>query len=84
MASGFGNEFRRDEGLISAGRLGAAQQGLTAAHFVDGDFCYNVRSTTEVDAVMAQAEHAGAVMIKPAQETFRGGYAGYFQDQSKS
>jgi uncharacterized glyoxalase superfamily protein PhnB len=29
---------------------------------------------------MAQAESADAVIIKPAQETFWGGYAGYFQD----
>ncbi len=29
---------------------------------------------------MQQAEEAGARIIKPAQETFWGGYAGYFQD----
>jgi uncharacterized glyoxalase superfamily protein PhnB len=29
---------------------------------------------------MAQADAAGAVIVKPAQETFWGGYAGYFQD----
>ncbi|WP_206060496.1 VOC family protein [Nitrincola alkalilacustris] len=32
------------------------------------------------DEVMAQAESAGAVIVKPAQDTFWGGYAGYFQD----
>jgi uncharacterized protein len=41
---------------------------------------HNVASKAEVDAVMAQARHAGAAIIKPAQETFWGGYAGYFQD----
>lgn len=41
---------------------------------------HNVRSTEEVDAVMEQAQHAGAVIVKPAQKTFWGGYAGYFQD----
>lgn len=41
---------------------------------------HNVRSTAEVDSVMKQAERAGAVIIKPAQKTFWGGYAGYFQD----
>lgn len=29
---------------------------------------------------MAQAKSAGAVIVKPAQNTFWGGYAGYFQD----
>jgi len=46
------------------------------------DFClaHNVRSKAEVDAVMAQAGAAGAVIVKPAQDTFWGGYSGYFQD----
>jgi hypothetical protein len=29
---------------------------------------------------MKQAEAAGATIVKPAHETFWGGYAGYFQD----
>ena len=41
---------------------------------------HNVGSRTEVDAVMQRAEAAGAVIVKPAQDTFWGGYAGYFQD----
>jgi catechol 2,3-dioxygenase-like lactoylglutathione lyase family enzyme len=41
---------------------------------------HNVGSADEVDAVMAQARHAGAVVVKPAGPTFWGGYAGYFQD----
>lgn len=41
---------------------------------------HNVASRDEVDAVMAQATRAGAVIVKPAQDTFWGGYAGYFQD----
>ena len=41
---------------------------------------HNVSSKTEVDAVMAQAAVAGARMVKRAQDTFYGGYAGYFQD----
>jgi len=46
------------------------------------DVCaaHNVASKPEVDAVMAQAKAAGAVIVKPARETFWGGYAGYFQD----
>lgn len=41
---------------------------------------HNVASQQEVDTVMAQAAKAGAAIIKPAAETFYGGYAGYFQD----
>jgi catechol 2,3-dioxygenase-like lactoylglutathione lyase family enzyme len=41
---------------------------------------HNVSSKTEVDATMAEAKAAGAVLVKPAQDTFWGGYAGYFQD----
>ncbi len=41
---------------------------------------HNVSSRAEVDVVMEQAKNAGAVIVKPAQETFWGGYAGYFQD----
>ena len=41
---------------------------------------HNVSSKAEVDAIMAQAKIAGAVIVKPAQDTFWGGYGGYFQD----
>lgn len=41
---------------------------------------HNVASREEVDAVMREAEAAGAVVVKAAQDTFWGGYAGYFQD----
>jgi len=41
---------------------------------------HNVSSKAEVDAVMDQAKNAGAVIVKPAHDTFWGGYAGYFQD----
>jgi len=41
---------------------------------------HNVSSKAEVDQVMEQASNAGAMIIKPAQDTFWGGYAGYFQD----
>jgi catechol 2,3-dioxygenase-like lactoylglutathione lyase family enzyme len=41
---------------------------------------HNVRTKDEVDAVMDQAKRAGARIIKPARDTFWGGYAGYFQD----
>lgn len=41
---------------------------------------HNVNSKKEVDAVMEQAKRAGAGIVKPAGNTFWGGYAGYFQD----
>lgn len=41
---------------------------------------HNVARREEVDEVMAQARAAGAEILKPAQETFWGGYAGYFRD----
>lgn len=41
---------------------------------------HNVRSEQEVRDVMAQAQAAGARIVKPAQPTFWGGYAGYFED----
>lgn len=44
---------------------------------------HNVSSREEVDAVMKQAEAAGASIVKPAHATFWGGYAGYFQDPDR-
>ena len=41
---------------------------------------HNVSSEAEVDKVMREAEKAGAVIVKKAQATFYGGYAGYFAD----
>lgn len=41
---------------------------------------HNVSSKEQVNAVIEEAKNAGAVIVKPPQETFWGGYAGYFQD----
>jgi uncharacterized protein len=41
---------------------------------------YNVRHRSEVEAVLQEARAAGATVVKPAQEAFWGGYAGYFAD----
>ena len=41
---------------------------------------HNVSSRAAVDAVMRDAEAAGARIIKPAAEAFWGGYSGYFAD----
>jgi catechol 2,3-dioxygenase-like lactoylglutathione lyase family enzyme/uncharacterized protein YndB with AHSA1/START domain len=53
---------------------------VTPASTTEFSIGHNVMSTSEVDKVMAQARSAGAVIVKPAQETFWGGYAGYFHD----
>lgn len=59
----------RDTGLAKSGR-GATE--LTLGHLVN--------SRADVDATMMQAAKAGATIVKPAGDTFWGGYAGYFQD----
>ena len=41
---------------------------------------HNVNNKKEVDEIMGQAQKAGGKIVKPAQDTFWGGYAGYFQD----
>jgi catechol 2,3-dioxygenase-like lactoylglutathione lyase family enzyme len=41
---------------------------------------HNVRRREEVEEVMNAARRAGADIVKDAQETFYGGYAGYFRD----
>ena len=49
-----------------------SQTELTLAH--------NVNSKAEVDAIVAQAERAGAKIETAPHDTFWGGYAGYFSD----
>src|SRR4249920_1988271 len=46
--------------------------GVTLAH--------NVRSPAEVDAVLAEAEAAGATIPRAGAQTFWGGYSGVFVD----
>ena len=72
-------------GMVLAlwGRAALAQDA-GVAHGRDGfggiALAYNARSRTEVDAVLAEAAAAGATIVKPAADTFWGGYAGYFAD----
>jgi uncharacterized protein len=56
---------------------GIAVGRASATEFTLG---HNVSSKSEVDLVMARATRAGAKIVKSAQDTFWGGYAGYFQD----
>jgi catechol 2,3-dioxygenase-like lactoylglutathione lyase family enzyme len=62
-------DIAHDAGLV---RTPHSPTELTIGH--------NVGSRAEVDAVMDEAGRAGATIVKPAQDTFWGGYAGYFQD----
>lgn len=64
------HKVAQDAGITDRGTDGFG--GITLAH--------NVRSRAEVDAVLAEAAAAGAVLTKPAGETFYGGYAGFFTD----
>ena len=41
---------------------------------------WNCRSEHDVDVVIRRAGEAGAVIRKPAQDAFWGGYSGYFSD----
>jgi catechol 2,3-dioxygenase-like lactoylglutathione lyase family enzyme len=56
---------------------GIAQAERSPTEFTIG---HNVGSRAAVDAVMGRAADAGATIVKPAGDTFWGGYAGYFQD----
>ena len=60
----------------------AHDTGLAAGtpNATDISLAHNVASRADVDAVMAQAATAGARIVKPAHDTFWGGYAGYFLD----
>ncbi len=49
-----------------------AFSGITLGH--------NVGSKEKVDAVFAEVVSQGAKIIRPAQDTFWGGYSGYFED----
>ncbi|MTH79959.1 VOC family protein [Paracoccus aestuariivivens] len=56
---------------------GMPKQPVSSTSFTIG---HNVRHREEVDQVMEAARRAGAEIVKTAQGTFYGGYAGYFRD----
>jgi hypothetical protein len=62
------NQLAEDSGVQDAGGWG----GVTLA--------YNVGSPGEVDAVLAEAESAGATIPRYGATTFWGGYSGVFVD----
>jgi predicted lactoylglutathione lyase len=62
------DQLAEDSGVEDSGGWG----GVTLAH--------NVRSPEDVDAVIAEAERAGARIARPGGKTFWGGYSGVFVD----
>ena len=62
------DQLAEDSGVDDPGGWG----GVTLA--------YNTRSPEEVDAVIAEAERAGARIPRHGAETFWGGYSGVFLD----
>lgn len=62
------DQLAEDSGVRDDGGWG----GVTLAH--------NVASPGEVDAVLAQADAAGATIARRGAETFWGGYSGVFID----
>ena len=62
------SQLAEDSGVTDTGGWG----GVTLAH--------NVRSPEEVDAVVAEAEAAGAKIARAGAPTFWGGYSGVFVD----
>jgi catechol 2,3-dioxygenase-like lactoylglutathione lyase family enzyme len=66
--------FPRAE-LAADARVAAAGEG-----FKGFALAHNVRSKEEVNALLEQAQNAGAIVTKLAQDTDWGGYSGYFID----
>jgi catechol 2,3-dioxygenase-like lactoylglutathione lyase family enzyme len=67
--------------LFSRAHLAAdAQVQAEGTGFSGITLAYNARSREDVDATLAEAERAGARILKPAQDVFWGGYSGYFAD----
>lgn len=66
--------FPREELAADAGvpAEGGGFPGFSLAH--------NVRSEAEVDALLDEVAAGGGRIVKPAQHTDWGGYAGYFAD----
>ncbi|SFC82919.1 VOC family protein [Streptomyces aidingensis] len=79
QAGGLGLVLWDREKLARDCGIEADPPGETAA-FGGIALAHNVRSRQEVDALLATAERAGALVSRPAAETFYGGYAGVFLD----
>lgn len=65
-------ELVAETGSGNPGANPPGQHAFTIAH--------NVASQADVDDVLREAESAGARIVRPAAQTFWGGYSGYFAD----
>jgi catechol 2,3-dioxygenase-like lactoylglutathione lyase family enzyme len=77
--------FRLDGGLIlalypSASLSKDARITATDSRLGSVSIGHLVESKAEVDAVVAQAQKAGAIVTDPPRDRFWGGYSGYFHD----
>ena len=57
-----------------------AQVAAEGSGFSGFSLAHNVRTREEVRDILALAENAGGKIVKPAQDTFWGGFSGYFTD----
>jgi uncharacterized protein len=57
-----------------------ARTSATVSGFDGITLAHNVKSKAEVDSVVEAAVRAGARLVKKPQDTFWGGYSGYFAD----
>ncbi|PQO29549.1 VOC family protein [Bremerella cremea] len=60
--------------------VGEAWVGEQKSKFPGIALAHNVRKKEDVDRILSQAEAAGGKIEKPGQDTFWGGYSGYFSD----
>jgi catechol 2,3-dioxygenase-like lactoylglutathione lyase family enzyme len=77
--------FKLNEGLIlslypTASLAKDAKVTATKARLGAASIGQLVKSKADVDAVIGQAEQAGAIVTDPPHDRFWGGYSGYFQD----
>ena len=68
----YGRDALAEDAKWQGGTQPGAFAGIALAH--------NVRERHEVAEVIELARKAGAAVLKPAEDTFWGGHAGYFTD----
>ena len=74
--NGIGFALYPHEKLLEDIGLPGLSGGATGAVIL----AYNVRAREDVASVLAEAERAGGIIVKPAQDVFWGGHSGYFKD----
>ena len=71
---------RHGRGPLEPGEAGRRQRVTDSGGWGGVTLAHNVRSPAEVDAVLAEAEAAGATIGRPGAPTEWGGYSGAFVD----